>query len=323
MQLEFGAVGRRELWVLPDGRLWEPAAGELVESPALQAAAARLAYRFSEQVFGEPLPWPQADALFPDGSRFVLEDVRTGRWLSVQRYGGYRHADVEPLTRSDTAVLRELFGGQWSWRRRPVVAVVGDRRVAGSINGMPHGGGALAGNEFPGHFCLHFWGSWLHLRARPDPSHQLMVRQAAGQLAQTLERAPPAELASWLLAAVQEGDEAPLMYATEGYEPALARRLMQSVRHITVLRLAEQPGPAVDLSVVVYRDPNPNLGYPLTLRLPLRPRWPAPPSGTPPAPAASGVPPGGWVVPLASLEPLLHGAAAAGPVLLSGGYPGC
>ena len=312
VQLDFGPEGHRRLWVLPDGRLWEPEAEQVMEAAALQEAVAQLGWRFREAVFGEALAWPEPGRLIPVGGRFALEDVRSGRWLQVVRYGGHHHVDVEPASRADTAVLRELFGGSWSWRRRPVVAVVGERRLAGSINGMPHGGGSVARNDFPGHFCLHFPGSWLHLRGRPDPSHQLMARQAAGQLVETLERASPHELVRWLLAAVLEGDEATLMYATEDFEPGLARRLVETVHNVVVLGLREQAGaePTVQADVVVYRHPAPQLGYPVSLRLRLRPRMPDGPWR-------------GWVASLPDLEGLVAPLAGARPLLRSGGYRGC
>jgi len=109
----------------------------------------------------------------------VVTDVRTGISFKVQRRGGSKHADVQPLTAADTAKMKQLYG-QWSWGRRAILVTVNGRTMAASMNGMPHGAGAITGNNFPGHFCIHFLGSRTHGTNSLDPDHQYMVRVAAG-----------------------------------------------------------------------------------------------------------------------------------------------
>jgi hypothetical protein len=87
---------------------------------------------------------------------------------------------VQPLTAFDTAVMREIYGGRWSWARRPVLVEVGGHRLAASMNGMPHGAGSIGGNDFPGHFCIHFLLSEVHRSGRVDPQHLLAILAAAG-----------------------------------------------------------------------------------------------------------------------------------------------
>lgn len=125
----------------------------------------------------ELVPWAAADRLF--GRRARVIDLRTGRSFNVVRRGGHNHADVEPATDRDAAVLKAVFGGRWSWDRRPVAVVLGDRILAASMNGQPHGGESVRGNGVSGHFCIHFLGSCLHKAPRPDPEHQRMVKVAA------------------------------------------------------------------------------------------------------------------------------------------------
>ncbi|MDI3280312.1 MAG: peptidoglycan-binding domain-containing protein [Bacillota bacterium] len=127
----------------------------------------------------ELIPWPEAEALAPDGALLRLLDLQTGLYLVARRRGGHYHMDLEPASLVDTAVLRLIYGGKWSWERRPVAVELRGRYLAGSINGFPHGEDVLEGNDFPGHFCLHFWGSRLHRTGAPDPEHQRMVRRAA------------------------------------------------------------------------------------------------------------------------------------------------
>ncbi|MGE5587514.1 MAG: peptidoglycan-binding protein [Clostridia bacterium] len=125
----------------------------------------------------EVLHWDDVKSLFRSYATVV--DVRTGLSFRVRRRGGHLHADAEPATSKDTAVMKKVYGGRWSWDRRPVVVEVAGRRVAASMNGMPHGGEAVRDNGFPGHFCIHFSGSKLHSSGEADPEHQACVREAA------------------------------------------------------------------------------------------------------------------------------------------------
>ena len=126
----------------------------------------------------ELLHWDIANKILK--SRATIIDVATGLSFEVQRRGGHNHADIEPLTGADTAVLKRIYGGSWSWARRAVIVVVGGRRIAASINGQPHGGQAITGNGCSGHICLHFLGSRTHASNSLDADHQRMVQAAVG-----------------------------------------------------------------------------------------------------------------------------------------------
>jgi LysM repeat protein len=128
----------------------------------------------------EMLHWDSVNRIFKVGSIATITDVRTGLSFRVRRRGGSLHADVEPYTKEDTAIMRRIYGGSWSWNRRPIIVRIGGRRIAASMNGMPHGGQSLGNNNFNGHFCLHFSGSKLHCSRKPCPEHQKCVREAAG-----------------------------------------------------------------------------------------------------------------------------------------------
>src|SRR5690606_24124075 len=132
----------------------------------------------------------------------------SGRRFRVSRYGGTQHADAEPVTPADTAVLRSLYGGTWSWRRRAVVLEVGERRIAASINGMPHGEGVVGNNDFPGHFCVHTLRSTTHGGDRVDPGHHLMILKSSGRLVRVLLDAAPHQVVGYLLVALANGDVA-------------------------------------------------------------------------------------------------------------------
>jgi len=132
------------------------------------------------------VPWSEVNEMWEIGTVAQVTDVWTGNIFYVMRRGGWAHADVEPVSFRDTAVMLSNYGGQWSWARRPVVVVIDGRRIAASQNGMPHGGSSLD-NGFPGHFCIHFLGSTTHGSSYTsngvptlDPAHQRCVQEAVG-----------------------------------------------------------------------------------------------------------------------------------------------
>lgn len=129
---------------------------------------------------GELLEWKYANWLFNHHSTAVIHDLWSGKRFRVFRIGGGLHADCEPLTAQDTAVMKSVYGGQWSWNTRPVIVEVEGRRLAASINGMPHGFDTLPDNGFNGMFCVHFWKSRNHNTGQENPNHQLNVQRAAG-----------------------------------------------------------------------------------------------------------------------------------------------
>ena len=36
--------------------------------------------------------------------------------------------------------MKSIYGGDWSWERRPVIITVNGRKLAASMAGMPHAG---------------------------------------------------------------------------------------------------------------------------------------------------------------------------------------
>jgi LysM repeat protein len=127
----------------------------------------------------EMLPWSDASKVFPNGARARVTDVETGTSFWVHRLQGTYHADSEPVTAADTEVVRRLYGGRWSWDRRAIWVEVNGRVIAASMNGYPHGRKGIGDNRYPGHFCIHFYGSRLHNSGRLDPQHQAAVLRAA------------------------------------------------------------------------------------------------------------------------------------------------
>ena len=46
------------------------------------------------------------------------------------------------------------------------------------MNGMPHGTSSISGNNFDGHFCIHFYKSKTHGTQNVDSAHQNCVARA-------------------------------------------------------------------------------------------------------------------------------------------------
>lgn len=153
----------------------------------------------------EMLPWEKVNGILPKYSKFTVLDVETGKKFEVQRRAGSHHADVQPLTAKDTKIMKNIYGGKWSWKRRAIIIINGDQWIAASMHGMPHGGGALK-NNFPGHFCIHFYGSTTHRTNFMDLSHKLMILKAAGKLDDYLYGANPYEVISAFIAGFKQQD---------------------------------------------------------------------------------------------------------------------
>ncbi|MGN0777966.1 MAG: peptidoglycan-binding protein [Aristaeellaceae bacterium] len=126
----------------------------------------------------EQLTWFSAPDTIPKGAVVTIKDCQTGKTFRAKRWSGANHMDTEPLTRADTAVMKEIYGGQWSWSRRPILVQYNGHVYAASMNGMPHGTSTID-NGFDGHFCVHFLGSKTHETNRKDTEHQNAVMEAA------------------------------------------------------------------------------------------------------------------------------------------------
>lgn len=146
--------------------------------------------------------WKEAGKVFAIGDVAKVTDVRTGKTFNIMRTYGSNHADSETLALEDTKIMKEIWGGQWSWARRPVILEIDGRRLAASMAGMPHAGidsqpankivnsrsqgygrgynlDKVKNNGMDGHFDVHFLNSRTHGTNRVDPNHQKAVKEAA------------------------------------------------------------------------------------------------------------------------------------------------
>ena len=110
------------------------------------------------------------------GAKFTVTDVRTGKSFRARRFGGWYHADSEPITKEDTAVMKSLEG--FSWNRRPIWVTYNGKTVAASMHTMPHMANPTKSNGFDGHFCIHLLNSKVHANSKACPRHQACVQEA-------------------------------------------------------------------------------------------------------------------------------------------------
>lgn len=125
------------------------------------------------------MDWWKSDIqkIFAKGVTATITDVKTDIAWREQRRGGTNHADVQPLTRADTAAMKKACG-KWSWARRAVFVTIDGKNYAASMNCQPHGGSSIKGNNFDGHHCIHFTNSRTHCSNKVCPNHQKAIRQA-------------------------------------------------------------------------------------------------------------------------------------------------
>lgn len=146
--------------------------------------------------------WKEANKVFSIGTTAKVTDVRTGKTFNIVRTYGGNHADCETATLKDSKAMKEIWGGNWSWTRRPVIIEVKGRRLAASIAAMPHAGvdsqpankiissrsqgygrgynlDKVKNNGMDGVFDVHFLNSRTHGTNRVNTAHQNAIKEAA------------------------------------------------------------------------------------------------------------------------------------------------
>jgi len=165
--------------------------------------------------YGEIVLWEEVSPLFPCGTRARITDLESGRTFMAERAGGYSHADVMVPREEDAEVVRELFGGDWSWKRRAVVLRVAGRKIAASMTGMPQVQ-YREGRCFDLRFPLSG-----NAGRQDDMSYRIMYCKAAGMLRNMLQEAGPGETVLLLFTAIDQRDWETmkmLLSSTQGLE---------------------------------------------------------------------------------------------------------
>ena len=153
---------------------------------------------------GEILDWfIEGQYVLPIDKKVKVTDLYTGKSFYMIRTIGANHADCETASYNDTLIMKQIFGGYWSWRKRPFILEVDDREFAVSIAGMPHAGldsspylanvsnrsddwgygpnyDKIKGNGMDGHFDMYFLNSRTHNTNSIDGTHQKNVLISGG-----------------------------------------------------------------------------------------------------------------------------------------------
>lgn len=124
--------------------------------------------------------------LWARGDNYQIFDVYTKTVWWAHRWAGGDHADIEPLTAADTAVLCAAYGVSTAkeiatkdlWQRRPCLVTIGSRTFACSLYGEPHGTQTILDNNFPGQCCLHFTNSKTHGTKQVNSYHTAAIQYA-------------------------------------------------------------------------------------------------------------------------------------------------
>ncbi|MEB1808827.1 MAG: LysM peptidoglycan-binding domain-containing protein [Bacillaceae bacterium] len=131
---------------------------------------------------GEVLDWwTEARYVFSTGKVATITDFQTGRQFQVRHTMGGNHADSEPLTSRDAQIMREIWGGSYSWTPRAIIVEVDGRRLAAAMHSMPHGDQTIRNNNYNGHFCIHFLNSQRHSDGQVQSTMQRQIEIAAGR----------------------------------------------------------------------------------------------------------------------------------------------
>ena len=126
--------------------------------------------------------------LWKRGDNYKVYDVYTGTVWWAHRWAGGNHADVEPLTATDTAIICSWFGvssasqinSKDHWMKRPSLVTIGTRTFACSLYPVPHNedGDTIADNNMTGQICIHFTNSKTHDTKVISKDHQNAIQYA-------------------------------------------------------------------------------------------------------------------------------------------------
>lgn len=86
----------------------------------------------------------------------IIYDYTTGLHYNVHMFSFGKHCDAEPVTASDTAIMRQIMGAD-NWTPHAVWVILSDGRVyMASTHSKGHTVDHNASNDLQGHICIHF-----------------------------------------------------------------------------------------------------------------------------------------------------------------------
>lgn len=86
----------------------------------------------------------------------IVYDYETGLYYNVNMFSFGKHCDAEPITASDTAIMREIMGRD-NWTPHAIWLILSDGKVyMASTHSMGHTVDHNSTNDLVGHICIHF-----------------------------------------------------------------------------------------------------------------------------------------------------------------------
>ena len=115
------------------------------------------------------------------GQHITIFDPATNLEWTLRLYSLGHHADSEPLTATDTAIMYKAFGYTNTWTPKPVyVQLPSGTWTLATMHNVPHLKGSIDDNDFDGHLCVHFLRTMEECSAN-DPdygvTHQKAIRK--------------------------------------------------------------------------------------------------------------------------------------------------
>ena len=158
-----------------DGRLTPEEQDELFSGGAARAPyAASVELSFTAQssyftVTGELWDWAEVKKELRAGESYALTNCATGESCRLVFQDGENHAHMTPEAPADAQMLKKWLGESNSYYKIAVVADVGEKRIAASLqfdNATAH---------------VYFQGSLSHVLDMADAEHDSLIRRAAGR----------------------------------------------------------------------------------------------------------------------------------------------
>ncbi|GAB4264308.1 hypothetical protein [Thermincola ferriacetica] len=146
--------------------------------------------------YGEPVPWPTVKQSFLINKTVMIRDLDSGIKIWVTRRGGYNLARIAPVNQVNKSLLKKIFGGKWSWKRRAVVVYLENKKIAACLAGMPQGKEQL--------FSLYFVDAGTNKSM--NLANKMLIFKAAGQIKKMFKKTSPEEAILGALTAIDQQD---------------------------------------------------------------------------------------------------------------------
>jgi peptidoglycan hydrolase-like protein with peptidoglycan-binding domain len=112
------------------------------------------------------------------GQNITIFDPATDLQWTLRLYSLGHHADSEPLTATDTAIMYKAFGYTNTWTPKPVyVKLPSGTWTLATMHNVPHLNGSIKNNNFDGHLCVHFLRTLAECAAN-DPDYGITNQNA-------------------------------------------------------------------------------------------------------------------------------------------------